>query len=407
MLKRPSLILARRADKGCIELRVIHARKLRRFGLGITCTAEQWSDDARCFTARMPGHVAKNRTLQHVLERAHALVDSLMAEQTFTLQAFADAFRHGEAQDLIGFLQEVIERLQAEGHAGNAHVHHSLLIALRRYTQGQPLPFRAVTPRWLEDWEHHMRVRGVSPGGASNYLRTLRAVINRAVRAGLMPERDYPFRNKLHPNGYPLGRLKSTYRPRAITNGELAQLQAWKWGQPGREKTDQYLRMWLLLFRLRGMNFADLAHLKWDDIRDGRIYYTRRKTMRSGRGAHITVSITPETAELLSHFPRTGNAYVVGVLDSRQTRTPKQELDRVASVRKWFNAEVRAAAREMGITANITSYTARHSFATFLLRKGVPVNKIGDALGHADYTTTMHYTERLVGDQLDEIDRML
>ena len=52
---------------------------------------------------------------------------------------------------------------------------------------------------------------------------------------------------------------------------------------------------------------------------------------------------------------------------------------------------------------NITFYTARHSFATYLKFNGVPIDAISEMLGHTDIKTTQAYLNKLPNKKLDKI----
>ena len=54
------------------------------------------------------------------------------------------------------------------------------------------------------------------------------------------------------------------------------------------------------------------------------------------------------------------------------------------------------------IDATLTTYVARHSFATILKKSGVNIALIGEALGHSDIATTQIYLDSFDNEQVDE-----
>ncbi len=60
------------------------------------------------------------------------------------------------------------------------------------------------------------------------------------------------------------------------------------------------------------------------------------------------------------------------------------------NVIKLMNDHLKKIAKEIGI-GNISSYTARHSFATVLKRSGANISMISELLGHTDMKTTENY----------------
>ena len=84
-------------------------------------------------------------------------------------------------EDLISFMKEIAAELQQRGNLGTAHVYRSSLNAIRTFLGSDKMPFRQLTPEWLKRFENSLRERGCSWNTVSTYLRTLRAVYNRAV----------------------------------------------------------------------------------------------------------------------------------------------------------------------------------------------------------------------------------
>ena len=197
----------------------------------------------------------------------------------------------------------------------------------------------------------------------------------------------------------------SAYKPRPLSTEALATLK--QAPVPVRPADRPYVLYWMLMYYARGMNFADIAHLRWVDIYDGRIHYTRRKTMRRGTGANFSVLITPEIADILANFPRGDNEYVLPILHHRRHATVQQRYNRVNKCRSTLSRVMSRLAKAHGIAMRVTSYVARHTFAAVVLRSGASKRELGDAFGHRDASTTEHYAEQLTGDELDHLQRLL
>ena len=79
-----------------------------------------------------------------------------------------------------------------------------------------------------------------------------------------------------------------------------------------------------------------------------------------------------------------------------------QKKNRVHKVCHEVNLELRTLGKELGISADVTTYVARHSFATVLKKSGVNIGIISQALGHQDIKTTQIYLSKFDNEQLDE-----
>lgn len=384
-----------------------YARQMRRYGLGQQCVDAEWDGGGERYSKAMAGWRMKNEALVTVLKAAGDIVDRMMRTGVeFSHDAFRDLFRPKREQvDVVAYTLAVAKDLEAVDQVGNARVYHGLAVRMAGIVGPRGLPFDELTPKWLKTFEKRLREAGCGAGGLSAYMRTMRAVANRAIVDGLMKPDQYPFKNVLNHRGYDVGQHKSNYRPRPLANVGLEKLKAF--GATGRARVDDNVRFFLLMYFARGMNFADIAHLRWKDIYDGRIHYTRRKTVRNGSGANFSLAITPEIQAILDHYPKGSNAYVLPILNQTRHRTAKQQANRVAKCRRTFNTVLSEVGAELGLDMRITSYVARHTFGAVLRRKGVSMRDIGDAYGHTNSSTTEHYVGKLVGEELDHLNKLL
>ena len=91
---------------------------------------------------------------------------------------------------VLGFMKQVAYGLQMEGNFGTAHVYRSSLNAIIAYRGKDDFAFNEVTSEWLKGFEVYLRGRGCSWNTVSTYLRTFRAVYNRAVDLRRAPIRS-------------------------------------------------------------------------------------------------------------------------------------------------------------------------------------------------------------------------
>ena len=72
-----------------------------------------------------------------------------------------------------------------------------------------------------------------------------------------------------------------------------------------------------------------------------------------------------------------------------------------------INAYMKRIAKRLGIETNITTYVARHSWATTLLRKGISTAYISKGFGHASFSTTEQYLGGFTQDQKKSVADLL
>lgn len=269
---------------------------------------------------------------------------------------------------------------------GNARIYRDTINVLKSFVNKRQISFKDINYAFLMRFEAEHYSKGNTANGLSVYLRTVRALFNRAIRENIISQELYPFKQ------YQIPSTKT--RKRAISQEAIKRIveMTLDSGHPLFHTRNYFL----LSFYMRGMPFADLMQLKVSNIIDGRIHYQRQKTDKP-----YSIKITEEIQELLSVYV-TGKEredFIFPVID--RTDADGRYKD-VVWARKRYNKKLSQLADLFGIQEHLTSYVSRHSFATIAKNKNVPVAAISEMLGHTDIKTTEIYLASLPSDILDE-----
>ena len=209
---------------------------------------------------------------------------------------------------VLGFMKQVARGLQVEGNFGTAHVYRSSLNAIIAYRGKDDFAFNEVTSEWLKGFEVCLRSRGCSWNTVSTYLRTFRAVYNRAVDLHRAPYVPHLFRSVYtgtradHKRALCDDDMKKVFCKLSQSSGASSNMR----------RAQEYF---MLMFSLRGMPFVDLAYLRKSDLRDNVITYRRRKT-----GRPLSVTLTPEAMILVKKYMNrdSSSPYLFPFLESRE-----------------------------------------------------------------------------------------
>ena len=158
--------------------------------------------------------------------------------------------------------------------------------------------------------------------------------------------------------------------------------------------------LFLFSYFTAGMNFGDMARLRYRDLIKGRIYYSRHKTQKL-----LSFQLVPNALQIIQKYSRDNHAqedYIFPILDRHEHRTEQQIHNRVHKVLVHINRELKAWSKLLGLTTTLTTYVARHTYATVLKRSGVSVELISESLGHSDLSTTQIYLDSFENSQIDE-----
>lgn len=309
---------------------------------------------------------------------------------------------------LLAYIEEVAQSMVTAGQLSNAVIYRDLASQLRKYVQAEygtsDIPFERVTVAFCQSWETVLRATGAVDTTLSNRFRTLRAVLNKAIATGVTKPEYYPFaRTVAEKHKFSVGKFDVRTIKRALPREAVRRLEALE------SVTDQQRlakEVFLFSFYCGGINFVDLAQLRWRDVsfdangQPIRLNYVRQKT-----GGAFSLKLLGPAAELLTNYaPRTratSESYVFPILNPARHVSPTQVKNRLHKVLGMINQDLKALAEQAGITTPLTTYVARHSFATTMKLSGTNTAVISQAMGHKSEAVTAVYLDSFASDLVD------
>ena len=145
------------------------------------------------------------------------------------------------------------------------------------------------------------------------------------------------------------------------------------------------------IYLCNGLNVADLIKLKYSNIVDGEICFVRQKTEKRAKNQKlIRVALIPALQHIIDKWGnlKVDSNYIFPYLEGGES--DEERYKKTRELYKRINKRMKLIGEEIGIE-NITTYTARHSFASTLKRQGANIFYISDCLGHTDIRTTESY----------------
>ena len=272
---------------------------------------------------------------------------------------------NGEDAPQLGiFVERFRKFIEAKEKPRTREIYEYTLSRLYKYCpQLDTLAFEDITWDWLQGFDKFLAGTSPSRNARNIHLRNIRAVFNDAIDDEVT--QFYPFR-------------KFKIRPEATAKRSLPveQLRT-LFGYPVEPHQRQYLDMFKLIFCLIGINIIDLCNLKPADYADGRITYRRAKT-----GRLYDIKVEPEAAELIRRH--SGQGWLIDILDryanyKDYAHRLNENLRQIGEVR--IVGQGGKKMREP-ICPQITTYWARHTWATVAASLDIPKETISAALGH-------------------------
>ena len=416
-------------------LQITKDRKSKRIATGLSLHPKYWNAEKKEVRRSYPE--PQRDTLIKDLEKwrkKYAEAAETLAtndEQHDAPAVAAKAIESRKAQrriKLLAYVEEVAAGMVAAGSLGNAGVYRDLANQLAKFVaaeynapepplgKGQEaekadwvakydIPFSSVTVAFCNEWEQTLRSTGVEEITLSLRFRTLRAVLNKAIGAGLTKAESYPFaRNVAERHKFSVGKFDVKTAKRAVSRAEIRKLEAL---EPTTDRHRLAKAVFLFSFYGSGINFVDLAQLRWSNLSGAdengtpqRLAYTRQKT-----GQKLAMALLePAAAIVAAYRPLTYSSpasYLFPILEPTRHVTLTQIKNRLHKVLGQVNEDLKTLGELAGIATPLSSYVARHSFATALKHNGTSTAMIGQLMGHSSEATTAIYLDSFASDLAD------
>lgn len=280
---------------------------------------------------------------------------------------------------IISFWEEEVERLVKTNRLGNAQVYSMTLNVLKQVIDLN-VPFQSITLRDVMNLEALLAARSVKVNSIGVYLRTFKAICNRAIKQDLVDYSWYPFRK------FTIRKEKTV--PRVLTLAEMQRFFNLNIQPVGVKH--KYWCIGKLLFMLRGINIRDLINLKPSNIKNGRLIYKRAKT-----GKFYSIYLTKEMQHIFDQF-QDGNTLLSII--SKQEMESKNLVQIYHQHTKIINKHLRHFGRQIQTSEEITTYVFRYSYANIAKQLGYSKDLIAEALGH-------EYGNKVTGIYLEQFDQ--
>ena len=376
-----------------IKLRITFARVQRFYQIGVDASKADFNLIQDTNAIKSVSTSTEKRRLNElklkcdsVLVKATTIADKL---DDFTFRLFERIFFRNELsiEDVYAYYDDLIKQINKEGRLGTASNYQSSLSSLRLFKA--KLSFRDVTVDFLKEYEKWLLSEEKSITTVGVYLRPLRAVLNQAISDGIISREAY----------YPFGKRKyqipsSKNIKKALQPFELKKIFEYKplsgtWWAKARD-------FFIFSYLCNGINMKDILQLRYSNIDGEYLRFNRAKTLHTNRANSglISIFMTDEVKAIIErwHNPsKEPEDFLFPFL--KKHLTPEKEQATIKQFTRMINTYLKLIVDDLKIDKHVTTYHARHSFATMLKRNGTSTELISESLGHSNLKTTASYLD--------------
>ena len=335
--------------------------------------------------------VSNNQTISYI-DRIEAdlqllkRIDKRLSDkiQTYNVHEISSRFNaNNEEQGFLSYMCMQILKLIQFKKLGTANNYLHTLYSFMDFLDGYNIGIDCLTETLVERYDLYLLNRGIKRNSISFYMRVLRSVYNKAVRQRLVVQTN-PFANVY--TGVDVTK-KRAVQPQILSKISKLDLS--------NKPALQFARdLFLFSFYARGMAFVDIAFLKKSSISSNVLYYTRRKT-----GQRLSVKIESCMQKIIERYNVSDSEFLFPILVSDIYSKSYQQYRKAVN---RYNANLRKLSMYAELDVSLTSYVARHSWATIAQNSDVPISVISAALGHTTEQTTRIYLSAIDNSKIDE-----
>lgn len=390
---RPSIA---EGKPGTLYFQVTHRRSTRTVYTDYHITLEEW--DGRTSFIRITGTPERQAELRLITSKLRwdcKQITSLITEKEqamveYTADDIVSAFRLLPPCPMwFGFIHGMVAEKIRIGRLGTAKTYRDALASFSRFRNGEDIAIDALDAELMNQYEAWLKAQGVKRNSSSCYLRTLRTLYRKAVEKGLATDKDI-FRRVFTgfastvKRALPLDTIRTIRRLSLPDGSDLAFSRD----------------MFMLCIYLQGISFVDMAYLKKNDIKNGLLQYSRKKT-----GQSISIGwelVMQEIVDTYAHLT-VGSPYLLPII-TKQDGTERRQYERMEHK---VNRLLKKIGALVGLQVPLTTYVGRHCWASTMRDMGVSLSIVSKGLGHESLRTTQIYLSSIDTEGVVKANRQL
>ena len=385
---RPSTVNGR---EGTLYYQVIHNRVVRQINTEYKLFVSEWDRHSETFVLH---HISTGQERNNYLlsigsrikwdkDRLNKIIHALSQSGTFVTDDIVMRFHDNrQEQSFNAYISQQIARLKRLGKIRTSETYTAALRRFSGFMNDKEVLFDQLNADLFAEYEAYLKGRGNTPNTISLYMRILKAVYNRAVEDGLTEQR-HPFKSVY--TG-----VEKTMK-RALSLNDIKRIKGLDLSL--KPNLDFARDMFLLCFYTRGMSFIDMAYLKKKDLQNGILSYRRQKT-----GQQLFVKWEKPMQEIVDKYDTVSTPYLLPVIKDMNADARRQYKNAAHLV----NDKLKKLGVRLGLDIPLTSYVARHGWASIARSRNIPLATISEAMGHDSEKTTRIYLASLDTSSVDK-----
>ena len=382
--------------EGTLYYQVIHKRNVKWISTGYHVFPCEWNENTERLVIPPDGErKAELQLMQSLIEwnlkqRKETIHKLETANKDITIDELCDAFKQiTPCKTVFCFLQEQVVRQEQMKRQGTAKTYGNAYRSFKKFRDDIDLTFDDLTSDMMERYEAWLINRRLKQNSISCYLRTLSTMLYKAVDEKLMHDANL------------FSRVRLSYvktAKRAISEKELKDISCL---QLPEGTTIAFARdIFMFSFYMRGMPFVDIAYLRKTDIKNKMLTYNRKKTNQC-----LTVECEKAQQKIIDRYAHltTDTPYLFPIIQ----KTDGTEYNQYQCMLENINRALRKIGEMVGLNIPLTTYVARHTWASMARDMDISIGIISEGMGHRSLKTTEVYLNSIATSKINDANKKI
>lgn len=382
--------------EGTLYYQVIHKRKVKWISTEHHIYTNEWDENMETIVvaarSERKGALALMQCkIDWALKRWQTILDRLeRSHKDYTVEELCETFSKEQTyKTVFAFLQEQVTKKEQMKRQGTARTYGNAYRRFKAFREDVDLTFDELTPDMIECYEAWLIDKRLKQNSIRCYLRTLNTLLCKAVEEGLLNNTNLFSHVRL-------SYVKTTKR--AISEKELkviANLEL-----PENSTMALARDIFMFSFYMRGMPFVDIAYLRKTDLKNGMCTYCRKKTNQC-----LMVEWEKAQQKILDRYAHQmeNRSYLLPIIKEEDGTEYKQY--------QRMQININRALKKIGEMAELkmplTTYVARHTWASVARDMNIPIAVISEGMGHNSIKTTQVYLNSIDISRINEANKRI
>lgn len=382
--------LNKKTGEAPLYIRIIKDRKPRYYSLGVKLKPEQWDEAASRVRKNHPNSKRLNFFLtKKKAEAEGTVIDLELTEPKASSSKIKNKILGIDSVSWFAVAQKEEKKLFETKKIGSATSLKYVIARILKYTEGNDLKLGEINVKWIHGFVDWMTHAEASENTIAINLKMLRKIINIAIAEDLFPMDKNPFLK------YKIKKGKSSRN--YLTENQLIQLENLELITDSEFSLSR--DVYVFACYAGGMRISDILSLQWYQFDGERVVFRAVKT-----DEEISIKLPRKALAILAQF-QTSDQDPMGFIfpflpNNFYDLSASHQYREIRKFNSHVNSHLRKLAKKIGVVHTMTIHTARHTWATRALRKGMRIEYVSKLLGHSDISTTQPYAH-IVNKELD------